>query len=671
MFEKLFSPLQIGPLTIPNRIQVTPHELQYLDNGLVSNTMVDYYEQRAMGGTGLLEVSQLAIKPAGDWKQDSARRHPIQSIPEIVPGLKRLADAVHPHGSKIFMEVAQWTRVVGPVSSIPFETGVMLDELTQDDIREIQRSYRTAARYVKEAGFDGIDLHGTHGALIEHFYSPAMNRRTDRYGGTIEGRLTFLFELIEMLRSDLGDGMALGMRLCADERLEAGVTPEYAVKIVQLLDGRLDFINVDSGSSGRFEALNQFALQTQPLYVEKAYGLYMSEPIMKVAGRTKIGIAGRITDPVVAESIIESGRADYVGMTRALIADPELPRKAREGRLEEIRPCIGTLQDCWGRSVAHEWPMHCTVNPAVGFEGTRGQQARGEASGVRRKKVLIVGAGVAGLEAARASSERGHEVVVYEREAEVGGQVNLARLLPGRADVSAILPWYRTQLKKNGVRIETRKGIGSPEEARFIVEEERPDVVLIATGSAPIRTGIQMITFREITGMGGRQRQDHRPGAGRREALRARDRGGQHKVHPRPGRRGVSRPRRGPGDPGDTPSPPRPGPLLLQPADPRLQAAPRERRGDTPADLGEEHRRGRGGPLRDPDWKGVEGRRRRGRPEHGARARRRARLVLRGARARYEGDRGRQGGRRHHTRRDRGRIRSRQLRLSAPGQTSG
>jgi 2,4-dienoyl-CoA reductase-like NADH-dependent reductase (Old Yellow Enzyme family)/pyruvate/2-oxoglutarate dehydrogenase complex dihydrolipoamide dehydrogenase (E3) component len=504
LFEKLFAPLQIGPLTIPNRIQVTPHELQYLDDGLVSDMMVDYYRERAMGGAGLLEVSQLAIGPAGDWKQDSARRHPIQSIPEIVPGLKRLADAVHPHGSKIFMEVAQWTRVVGPVSGIPFETGVMLDELNQADIQEIQRSYRTAARYVKEAGFDGIDLHGTHGALIEHFYSPAMNRRTDRYGGTIEGRLTFLFELIEMLRSDLGDRMALGMRLCADEKLEEGVTPEYAAKVVQLLDGRLDFINVDSGSSEHFEALNQHALQTQPLYVEKAYGLYMSEPIMKAAGKTKIGIAGRITDPVVAESIIEGGRADYVGMTRALIADPELPRKAREGRLEEIRPCIGTLQDCWGRSVAHEWPMHCTVNPAVGFEGTRGQRARGEVQRVgKRKKILIVGAGVAGLEAARVSSERGHEVVVYEREAEVGGQVNLARLLPGRSDISAILPWYRAQLKKNGVRIETRKGITSSEEARYIVEEERPDAVIVASGSAPIRTGIQMITFREVPGWEG------------------------------------------------------------------------------------------------------------------------------------------------------------------------
>ncbi|MDA4113246.1 MAG: FAD-dependent oxidoreductase [Thaumarchaeota archaeon] len=504
MFERLFSPLQIGPLTIPNRIQVTPHELQYMEDGLVSDTMVDYYRERARGGAGLLELSQLAVRPVAQWWRDSARRHPMQSRPEIVPGLRRLAGAVHPYGSKIFMEVAAWPRAVGPVSSIPFETGAMPDELTQADIHEVQLAYRTATRYVKEAGFDGIDLHGTHGTLIEHFYSPAMNRRTDRYGGSVKGRLTFLFELIEMLRSDLGEEMALGMRLCADERLEAGVTPEYAARLVQLLDGRLDFINVDSGSSENFEALNQHALQTQPLYIEKAYGLYMSEPIMKVAGRTRIGIAGRITDPVVAESIIESGRADYVGMTRALIADPELPRKAREGRLEDIRPCIGTLQDCWGRYVAHEWPMHCTVNPAVGFDGTRGQQVRREAPTVgKRKKILVVGAGVAGLEAARSSSEGGHEVVVYEREAEVGGQVNLAKLLPGRSDISAILPWYRAQLKKNGVRIETRKEIGSLEEARYVVEEERPDVVLIASGSTPIRTGIQMITFREVPGWDG------------------------------------------------------------------------------------------------------------------------------------------------------------------------
>jgi 2,4-dienoyl-CoA reductase-like NADH-dependent reductase (Old Yellow Enzyme family)/pyruvate/2-oxoglutarate dehydrogenase complex dihydrolipoamide dehydrogenase (E3) component len=502
LFERLFSPLQIGPVTIQNRIQVTPHELQYMEDGLVSDTMIDYYRARARGGAGLLELSQLAVKPAPEWEQDSARRHPMQSRPEIVPGLRRLADAVHPYGSKIFMEVAAWSRAVGPVSSMPSETGVTPNEVTGADIEEIQLAYRTATRYVREAGFDGIDLHGTHGTLIEHFYSPATNRRSDRYGGSTEGRLTFLFELIEALRSDMGDGMALGMRLCADERLEAGVTPEYAAGIVRLLDGRLDFINVDSGASENFEALNQHALQTQPLYVEKAYGLYMSEPIMKVAGRTRIGIAGRITDPVVAESIIESGMADYVGMTRALIADPDLPRKTREGRLEEIRPCIGTLQDCWGRSVAHEWPMHCTVNPAVGFAGDHDRLARAGAAG--RKKILIIGAGVAGLEAARASSERGHEVVIYEREAEIGGQINLAKLLPGRADISAILPWYMTQLKKNGVRIETRKGIGSVEEARFLVEEEKPDAVLIASGSAPIRTGIQMITFREVPGWDGR-----------------------------------------------------------------------------------------------------------------------------------------------------------------------
>ncbi|MDA4112603.1 MAG: FAD-dependent oxidoreductase [Thaumarchaeota archaeon] len=501
MFERLFSPLQIGNVTIPNRIQVTPHELQYLEDGLVSDALVNYYQERAMGGAGLLEVSQLVVSPDGDWWQDSARRHPMQSRPEIVPGLRRLADAVHVYGSKIFMEVAAWTRVLGPVSSVPLETGVQRDELSEDAIEEIQRSYRVASGYVKDAGLDGVDLHGTHGALIEHFCSPLMNRRTDRYGGTVERRLTFLLELVEMLRSDLGDGMALGMRMCADEKIDGGVTPDYAAKMVELLDGKLDFVNVDSGSSGRFEAMNQFALQTQPLYVEQAYGLYMSAPVMKAAEKTKIGIAGRIMDPVIAESILENGQADFVGMTRALIADPELPKKAREGRLDDIRPCIGTLQDCWGRSVAHEWPMHCTVNPTVGFEVTRGRLRRvALGAAQKRRKVLIVGAGMAGLEAARACAESGHEVVVFERSAEIGGQANMARMLPGRTDIGAIVSWYKVQLRKSGVRVETRIEIGSSEEARYLVDAEKPDTVIIASGSVPIRSGTQMITFREVPG---------------------------------------------------------------------------------------------------------------------------------------------------------------------------
>jgi len=504
LFDKLFSSLDIGPVRIKNRIQVTPHEQQYLKDGLPTDTMIHYYIERAMGGVGLLEVSQLFIKPSEgavfpNWETDSARRFPLVTNPEIVPGLSRLADAVHKYGSKIFMELSAWTHLYGPVSAVPFESGLTLNELTQSTITQIQEDFVQGTRLIKESRFDGIDLHGTHGALIEHFYSPLINRRSDKYGGSFENRMRFLDDLIGILKASVDDSIALGMRLCADEKYEGGVTPEYAVEMAKFLDGKLDFINVDSGAASQFEAVNQHALQSQPLYVETGYGTYMSEPIKRAVSKTRIGIAGRITDPVLGESILEKNQADFVGMTRALIADPHLPNKAREGLLTEIRPCIGTLQDCWGRSVSREWPMHCTVNPAAGREATRGIGKLGRAE--ESKKVLIIGAGPAGLEAARVSSERGHRVTIYEKSGEIGGQAKWAKLLPGRADIGSIVTWYSTQLQKNGVKIEFHKEVPvDPTVVQFVVDEEQPDRVIIATGSLPIDNGIQMITFAPVPG---------------------------------------------------------------------------------------------------------------------------------------------------------------------------
>ena len=505
MFDLLFSPLSIGGVEIKNRIQVTPHEQQYLRNGLPTDTMLHYYIERAKGGAGLLEVSQLYIRPSKgvvfpSWDTDSARRFPLVPNREIVPGLQTIADAVHEYGSKIFMEVSAWTHLYGPVSSIPFESGVTPAELSISDIHQIQEDFAQGAKLVKESHFDGVDLHGTHGALIEHFYSPVINRRSDSYGGSLENRMRFLLETIDIVRSAIGtESTALGMRICADEKYPGGVTPDYAVQMAKILDEKLDFINVDSGSVSQFEGMNQHALQTQPLYVETGYGTYMSEPIKRAVKKVKIGIAGRITDPLLADTIIQRNQADFVGMTRALIADPQLPNKALRGEISDIRPCIGTLQDCWGRSVSHEWPMHCTVNPAVGRELERGIGKLQRAQ--KAKTILIIGAGPAGLEAARVASERGHQVIIYEKSGAIGGQANWAKLLPGRSDVGSIVTWYEGQLRKNGVKIELHKEV-SPEFSivEFVVAEERPDSVLLATGSSPVENGLQMVTFSEVPG---------------------------------------------------------------------------------------------------------------------------------------------------------------------------
>ena len=504
MFESLFSPLDIGPVTIENRIQITPHEQQYFSNGLPTETLVRYYAERAEGGAGLLEVSQLYVTaPDGysqpDWENDSSRRFPMANSPEIIPGLKKLSDAVHKFGAKIFMEVSIWPGPYGLVSSIPSKSGEQLRELSISDILEIQELFADASKYVKEGGFDGIDLHGSHGALIEHFYSPATNRRSDRYGGSIENRLRFLSELIGTVRSSIGEKMAVGMRLCADEKVESGVTLEYAAKMAELLDGKLDFLNVDAGAASQFEVTDQHTWQTQPLYAATGYGVYLAEAVKKSVKKTKVGAVGRILDPLLADHVIKLGSADYVGMTRALIADPELPNKAKEGRLEDIRPCIGTLQDCWGRSVTRDWPMRCTVNPSVGKERERGIHSLKRA--VVKKKILVIGSGPAGLEVARVASERGHEVVLYEKDGKVGGQVNLAKLLPGRADIGAIITWYEGQIKKNQVRVEYHKEIPAEKEVvQYVLSEEKHDIVVISTGSHPLNNGLQMITYREIPG---------------------------------------------------------------------------------------------------------------------------------------------------------------------------
>ena len=400
------------------------------------------------------------------------------------------------------MQISAWPYLYGLVSSVPFQNGMQLREISTSDVREIQEAFAQAASYVSESGFDGIDLHASHGSLIECFCSPVMNRRTDRYGGSVENNLRFLTEIISMIRKHSQTHLAVGLRLCADEKIEGGIQPNYAAKMIELLDGKIDFANIDRGSIYyNFNTTDQGALQTQPLYSETAYGIYMSEEVKKTAKYTKIGIAGRIMDPLTADSIIEKKQADYVGMTRALIADPELPLKAMTGRVMDIRPCIGTLQDCIGRIVRGH-PMRCTVNPAVGRENARGVQVIKKAENAKR--ILIIGAGPSGLEAARIASERGHSIVIYEKAREIGGQVNLARLLPGRSDIGAIIGWYETQLRNNNVQIELHKEIlNDPDVIQYVLDEEKPDAVIVATGSIPVRNGMQMITFREVPGWNG------------------------------------------------------------------------------------------------------------------------------------------------------------------------
>ncbi len=488
-------------------------------DNLPGDLLANYCAERAKGGAALIEISMAIVSTeVGQTSPDTdahfsplsgghpmilTGRWPLRATdPLIVEGYSRLAKKVHEHGARCFIELASGGTNVGndkgvsrfpwpsrPIHVLPFTP----QEMTEEDIEAQIDAYGRGAKLVRDSGLDGVDLHGTHGALISEFLSPVMNRRTDRWGGSLPSRMRFLEEVIKRIRENVGNDIALGMRLIANERFEDGNTPKDGAEIARRLDGKLDWITADQGYSPQQEAW-----QAVPMYVESGYNLEITDPIKAALKSTKVCIVGKYVDVTYAESLIASGRADLVAMTRALIADPELPSKAMSGRLEEIRPCIGVLQDCWGRMI-RGLPISCTVNPVVSREKEWGMGTLKEAS--VKKKILVIGGGVAGLEFARLASQRGHRVVIYEKSTSNGGLALTAAKLPGRENIRAIVQWLLSEVKRAGVEIKYGLEVtADPEVVKFVLEEEKPDAVVIATGSLPIRSGFQPYTMNDVKG---------------------------------------------------------------------------------------------------------------------------------------------------------------------------
>jgi len=521
-FKHLFTPIELGPIRLRNRIYVTPHATMFASDArdnLPGDTLAYYCAERAKGGAALIEVSMGIVNaevgqtsPDTDAHYDPLSgghpmiltgRWPLRATdPRIVVGYRKLASMVHEQGGRCFIELASGGTNVGndrgvspfpwpshPIHALPFTSR----ELSEEEIEAQVEAYGVAAKLVRESGLDGVDLHGTHGALISEFLSPVMNHRKDRWGGSLENRMRFLEEVIRRIREYVGEEIAVGMRLMGDERFDGGHRPEDAAQVARRLDGRIDWITADQGYSPQQEDW-----QAVPMYVESGYNLRITTPLKSVLKRTKVGVVGKYVDPTFAESLLASGQADIVAMTRALIADPELPNKAMQGRLSEIRPCIGVLQDCWGRMI-RGLPISCTVNPVVSRERDWGVGTLEQAAA--RKKILVIGGGPAGLEFARVAAERGHKVVVYEKTRKPGGQAPIAAMLPGRENISAIVRWLVDQVRSLGVEVKYGMEVTEDEAVvQFLFEEEKPSAVVIATGSSPIRTGFQPYTMNEVDG---------------------------------------------------------------------------------------------------------------------------------------------------------------------------
>jgi len=478
-FKYLYSPLKIGSVTVPNRVVFSAHLTNLSENNLVGERLTNYYAERAKGGCGLIITEEQSVHPT-----DHAYEPLIHAFhEEVVAGYRKLTDKVHGYGAKIFSQInhngmqcsGMYSRlpVWGPSPVYDPIHREMPKEMEAEDIKEVIDGYVRVLGYVKAGGFDGAELQSSHSSIIRQFFSPYYNRRSDKYGGSLENRMRFAFELIEALREAHGRDFVIGIRLCGDELIPQGLTLADVCQIAQKLEktGLLDYINT---SIGEFHHLYMVegSMHTPP-----GYQLYISSAIRQAVD-LPVFATGRIKDPVQAEQVLLEGHADMVGVVRGQISDPEFAIKGREGRIDEIKLCLSCNQECIGK-MGINLPLACIQNPAVGKEKRLG--AGTLALTPRRKKIAVVGGGPAGLEVAKTAAQRGHWVTLYEKNRELGGQVNLAVKVPNRAEFGDIV---RNQLNviNHLPNLEIKLGIDATAE---MLLSKNYDAIIIATGSHP------------------------------------------------------------------------------------------------------------------------------------------------------------------------------------------
>jgi 2,4-dienoyl-CoA reductase-like NADH-dependent reductase (Old Yellow Enzyme family) len=489
MFPNLFSPLQVGSVTLKNRILSSGHDTVMADHGMVTDRLVAYHEARAAGGVGLIVLQVSAVHESAKYTSHVL----MADSDEGIPGYRRVADAVHAHGTKIFGQLFHGGREVmesedGSVpvsvapSSVPNERfHVMPQAMSTELIDEIVVGYASAARRLKAGGLDGAEIVASHGYLPAQFLNPRVNLRTDRYGGSEENRLRFLRDVIAAVRSEVGHEFVIGIRVSVDEDSPHGLTPEEMDHVLRALDAdaTLDYVSVVAGTSETIAGSDHIA---PPMTFPAAYTAPLAARA-KAAVNVPVMVAGRINQPQEGEQVIASGQADAVAMTRALICDPLLPAKASDGLVDEIRACIGCNQACIGHFHAG-YPISCIQRPETGRELIYGTRIPVQTA----REVMVVGGGVAGMKAAVVAAERGHHVTIYESAKRLGGQVLLAEQLPGRAEFGGAITNLLSEVQRYGVKLETETHVD-----RAFIEEKRPDAVIIATGATPYLPELELM----------------------------------------------------------------------------------------------------------------------------------------------------------------------------------
>ncbi|MCF6148130.1 MAG: FAD-dependent oxidoreductase [Candidatus Kuenenia sp.] len=471
---KLFQEIKIGPMKIKNRLFMSAMDLGFTSDGGINDRIIHFYRERAKGGVGLIVVGGCYPEMNGKvWKSIIGL-----DKDEFIPGLKKLTDAVHEYGSCVAAQLLHGGRSASsfftkmkPVAPSQLAHRNIKQEphaLTIPEIKKVIDAYVSATIRAKKSGFDAVELHGGMGYLINQFFSPATNKRDDEYGGSLENRTRFAKELLIAIKEEAGKDYPVIFRLSGDDFVEDGLRIDDCIEIARILEQTgADAFNVSPG-------WHESRIPIMSMVIPRMSYVFFSEKI-KTHVNVPVIASVRINDLSLAEEILDNDRADIVSIGRPLIVDPELPNKYEQGRYDDIRMCIACNQGCFD-SLLNFKSVSCIYNAMAGHEGeysiTKAEKA---------KKVVVVGGGPAGMEAARVLAIRGHKVSLYEKRNTLGGQLQYAYIPPGRNEVQNIIRYLEKQIKKLNVKIHT----GTAADIASL-EKENPDALILATGGLPI-----------------------------------------------------------------------------------------------------------------------------------------------------------------------------------------
>ena len=478
-YKDLFSKIKIGGKTAKNRIALSPMGVN-LENadGSVSQAALEYFGARARGGAGIIITGSANVSyPAGR----SVPTHMRLDKADYIPGWGRLAEEIHRYGSLLFVQLMHAGNSANPAflngyqpegaSVMPNVYGGSCRELENSEVKALIKAFINAAVYAQIAGADGVELHGAHAYLVNGFLSPSTNHRSDEYGGSLENRARFATEIISGIKAACGKDFVCGIRIGIEETCENGYDMTEGIKLAQMMvDAGADYISASLGHTG-FGDTRLVETHKHP----EGDRVYLAEAVKK-AVNVPVFTTGKLRDPSMMNAIISDGKADVVCLGRALICDPDWCDKVHEGKESEIRPCINCLEGCITK-VSSGQAVQCAVNPIVGKEW----RYVGDPAASRAKKVVVVGGGVAGMEAARAATLRGHEVTLLESRSYLGGQVNYAMQPPHKGEMGKIIRWFKHMLPEWGVdvRLNTTADVET-------IKALHPDSVILATGALPI-----------------------------------------------------------------------------------------------------------------------------------------------------------------------------------------